>query len=374
MPPVHYHAGGFPPDDDAIQWRRIVPLLGSTAAAVARYDAMLRAIPDSRILLSPLSTQEAVLSSRIEGIRATLTEVLTYEADGAAESPERLEDIREIVNYRRAMFEAEQMLETLPVSRRVICRAHRILLDSVRGTGKSPGKFRKVPNWIGPPGCTIEESRFVPPPAQDLPEAVSRWERYANADACDVPDRMVQLAVLHAEFEALHPFLDGNGRLGRMLIPLLLWQWDVIQRPHFYVSGYLESHRDDYYEALLSVSRDRDWTVWVRFFLEALRTQAEKSLAKTQGMLALYEKLKRRVPEMTRSRYAIAALDWLFHRPIFASTEFHRQADVPAHTARRLLGVLRAGGIVNVLRPSSGRRPALLIFTDLLDIVEGRAA
>ena len=116
-----------------------------------------------------------------------------------------------------------------------------------------------------------------------------------------MPDRMVQLAVLHAEFEALHPFLDGNGRLGRMLIPLLLWQWGVIQRPHFYVSGYLESHREEYYEGLLSVSRDRDWTAWVRFFLEALRIQAEESLAKTQGVLALYEDLKGRVPEMTRS-------------------------------------------------------------------------
>ena len=303
----------------------------------------------------------------------TLTEVLTFEASGAAKSPEHREDIREIVNYRRAMFEVEQLLETLPVSRRVICRAHGTLLDSARGTGKSPDKFRKVPNWIGPPGSTIETARFVSPPAQELPDAMSRWERYANADSCDVPDRMVQLAVLYAEFEALHPFLDGNGRLGRMPIPLLLWQWDVIQRPHFYVSGYLESHRDDYYEALLSVSRDRDWTVWVRFFLEAVRTQAEESLAKTQGILALYADLKRCVPEMTRSRYAIAAVDWIFCRPIFASTEFQRRAGIPAHTGRRLLGVLRDGGIVNVLRPSSGRRAALLIFTDLLDIAEGRA-
>ena len=351
-----------------------MPLLGSTAAAVARYDAMLRQVPDSRILLPPLSTQEAVLSSRIEGICATLTEVLTFEAGGADRSPEHGGDIREIVDCRRAMFEAEQMLETLPVSRRVICQAHRILLDSARGTGKSPGKFRKVANWIGPPGSAIETARFVPPPAQDLPDAMSRWERYANADACDVPDRMVQLAVLHAEFEALHPFLDGNGRLGRMLVPLLLWQWEVIQRPHFYVSGYLEPNRDDYYEALLSVSRDRDWTVWVRFFLEAVRTQAEENLVKTQGILALYEDLKRRVPDMTRSKYATAALDWIFHRPVFESTEFQRRAGIPAHTARRLLGVLRNRGVVKVLRPSSGRRAALPIFTDLLDIVEGRSA
>ena len=169
----------------------------------------------------------------------------------------------------------------------------------------------------------------MPPPAQDLPDALGRWERYANADAPEVPDRMVQLAIVHAEFEALHPFLDGNGRLGRMLIPLLLWQWKVIEQPHFYISGYLEAHRDDYYEALLTVSRDRDWTVWVRFFLKAVRTQAEENLGKARAIVGLHDDLRRRMPDMTRSRYSMAAVDWIFGRPIFSAPMLFRQARIP---------------------------------------------
>ena len=263
---------------------------------MARYDGILQAMPNSGVLLSPLSTREAVLSSRIEGTQASMTDVLEFEAGVDAESPERREDIHEILNYRRTMHEAEHMLETFPMSRRVICRAHEVLLDSVRGAGKAPGEYRRVPNWIGPPGRGIEEARFVPPAAPEIPDAMSRWERYANASADDVPDRLVQLAVLHAEFEALHPFLDGNGRVGRMLIPLLLWQWGMVERLHFYVSGFLEAHRSDYYESLLSVSRDRDWTTWTLFFMQAVRAQAEENLVKARGILGLYDDFEDRIP------------------------------------------------------------------------------
>ena len=370
--PVRYHAGAFPPRTDSFDWQVLLPHIGPASAAVARYDGILQAMPNSGVLLSPLSTQEAVLSSRIEGTQASMTEVLEFEAGAAAESPERREDIHEILNYRRAMQEAERMLETLPVSRRVICRAHEVLLDSVRGAGKSPGEYRRVPNWIGPPGRGIEEARFVPPAAREIPDAMSKWERYANASAGDVPDRLVQLAVLHAEFEALHPFLDGNGRVGRMLIPLLLWQWDMVERPHFYVSGFLEAHRSDYYESLLSVSRDRDWTTWTLFFMKAVRAQAEENLAKARGILGLYDDLKTSIPKMTRSRYATPALDWLFRRPVFSSTDFVRSADIPGPTARRFLAVLRTNGVLKELVPSAGRRAALWVFPDLLNLAEGR--
>ncbi|MDE0081814.1 MAG: Fic family protein [Gammaproteobacteria bacterium] len=370
--PVQYHAGAFPPGADSFDWQVLLPHVGPAAAAVARYDGILQAMPNSGVLLSPLSTQEAVLSSRIEGTQATMAEVLEFEAGADAKSPERREDIHEILNYRRAMYKAEQMLETLPVSRRIICRAHEVLLDSVRGAGKSPGEYRRVPNWIGPPGRGIEEARFLPPTAAEIPDAMSRWERYANASAADVPDRLVQLAVLHAEFEALHPFLDGNGRVGRMLIPLMLWQWDMIERPHFYVSGFLEAHRSEYYDSLLSVSRDREWTTWTLFFMKAVRAQAEENLAKARGILGLYDELKTSIPQMTRSRYATPALDWLFRRPIFSSTNFVRGGDIPGPTARRFLTVLRTNGVLKVLVPSAGRRAALWVFPDLLNLAEGR--
>ncbi|MDF1552467.1 MAG: Fic/DOC family N-terminal domain-containing protein [Deferrisomatales bacterium] len=348
----------------------MIPLIGPAAAAVARYDGMLAAIPNPSVLLSPLTTQEAVLSSRIEGTQATMGEVLEFEAGQEASTPERRNDIFEVLNYRAAMREAEKLLATLPLSQRVIREAHKVLLSGVRGQNKSPGEYRRIPNWIGPPGCTIEEAHFVPIDAAKLPDAMSAWERHVHED---VPDRLVQLATLHVEFEALHPFLDGNGRLGRMLVPLFLWQVGLIQRPMFYVSAFFEARRDEYYERLLAVSRDDDWTGWCRFFLEAVRAQAEDNLAKTKAILDLYEDLKRRVPEMTRSQYAIRALDWIFEHPIFSSTDFIAAEGIPGPTARRFLGVLKDGGVLIVFQAGSGRRATILAFPDLLNIAEGRA-
>jgi Fic family protein len=367
MPAVPYHTGRFPPG--TLDWAHLIPLLGPAAAAVARYDGMLAAVPNPGVMLSPLTTQEAVLSSRIEGTQATFGEVLEFEAGQEAATPERREDIREVLNYRAAMREAERLLADLPLSQRVIREMHRALLAGVRGQNKAPGEYRRIPNWIGPAGCTIEEARFVPIPASQLPDAMGAWERYVHDDA---PDRLVQLAVLHAEFEALHPFLDGNGRLGRMLVPLFLWQNGLIRRPMFYISGWLEARRDEYYERLLAVSRDDDWTGWCRFFIEAVKVQAEENLARTQAILALHDDLKHRLPEMTRSQYAVRALDWIFARPIFSAPDFIRDAGIPAPTARRFLGVLRKAFILKDLRHGRGRRAAVLAFPALLNIAEGR--
>lgn len=367
MPPVLYHVGRFPPVN--LNWPQLIPLLGPAAAAVARYDGMLAAVPNPNLLLSPLTTQEAVLSSRIEGTQATMGEVLEFEAGQEAISPERREDIHEVLNYRAAMREAEKLLIDLPLSQRVIRSMHRVLLEGVRGQSKDPGEYRRVPNWIGPSGCPIEQARFVPIDAGKLPDAMSAWEQYAHSEA---PDRLVQLAILHAEFEALHPFLDGNGRLGRMLVPLYLWQRGLIRRPMFNISAWLETHRDEYYERLLAVSRDDDWTGWCRFFITAVRVQAEDNLSRAQAILNLYNDLKHRLPEMTRSQYAVRALDWIFSRPIFSAPDFLRDAGIPGPTARRFLGVLREHGILKDLREGSGRRAAILAFPELLNIAEGR--
>ena len=336
---------------------------------MARYDGMLAAVPNPGLLLSPLTTQEAVLSSRIEGTQATMGEVLEFEAGQQAASPKQGEDILEVLNYRAAMREAERLLATLPLSQRVVREAHRVLIAGVRGQHKAPGEYRRIPNWIGPRGCSIENAHYVPIGADRLPDAMSAWERFAHDDA---PDRLVQLAILHAEFEALHPFLDGNGRLGRMLVPLFLWQTGLIRQPRFYISAYLEARRDEYYDGLLAVSRDDDWTGWCRYFLEAIRAQAENNLATTQGILVLYEEMKRRVPEMTRSQYAIRALDWIFGRPIFRTSDFVDSAGIPAPTARRFLAVLQKDEVLSVLAAGSGRRAAVLAFPALLNIVEGR--
>ncbi len=365
---VQYHRGKFPPDG-LLDWSRLIPLLGPTAAAVARYDGMLAAIPNADVLLAPLTTQEAVLSSRIEGTQVAIGEILEFEAGRVPDSRERRDDIHEVLNYRSAMTRARTSLETLPLSQRVIRDAHSVLLAGARGEGYAPGEYRRVPNWIGPPGCSLEDARFVPIAADGLPDAMSTWERYIHEE---VPDRLVQLAVLHAEFEALHPFLDGNGRLGRMLVPLFMWQHGLIRAPMFYISAYFEARRDAYYDGLLAVSRDDDWTGWARFFLEALGEQAEDNLKKARGILDLYEKMKNRVMEITRSQYAILALDWIFERPIFSASHFRDRAGIPTSSVQRILVALREGEILRVIVPASGRQASVLVFPELLNIAEGR--
>ena len=368
MAAVHYHEGRFPPED-RIDWPVLIPLLGPAVAALVRYDGVLGAVPNPRGLLSPLTTQEAVLSSRIEGIQVTMREVLELEAGQEAQSSQRRDDIHEVLNYRAAMREAERLLGKLPLCQRVVREAHRVLLSGVRGEHKFPGDYRRIPNWIGPPGSTVEQARFVPIGADKLPAAMSAWENYLDQEA---PDRLVQLAILHAEFEALHPFLDGNGRLGRMLVPLFLWQCGLISQPMFYISACFEARRDAYYDGLLAVSRDDAWTGWCRFFLEAVRVQAEENLEKAKGILSLYEGMKGRVASITRSQYAIHTLDWIFEHPIFGSSRFAASVGIPSRTAHRLLTGLREHGILRMLKPPNGRRGTIFVFPDLLNIAEGR--
>jgi Fic family protein len=366
MPPVLYHEGAFPPEVD---WASLVPFIGPASAAIARYDGILTAIPSPALLLSPLTTQEAVLSSRIEGTQATMGEVLEFEAGQAPLTSERRDDINEVLNYRRAMAAATEALATLPLSGRVIREAHAVLLDGVRGQNRAPGQFRRTPVWIGPPGCTPEDCHFTPISAEKLPDAFGRWEQYLHSEQ---PDQLVQLALLHVEFEALHPFMDGNGRLGRMLIPLYLWQVGLISQPIFYISAYFEEHRDAYYESLLSVSRDGDWSGWCRFFLRAVQTQADDNLQKAKAILDLYRDLKGRMVEMTRSPFGVQALDWVFSQPIFKTTDFLARMGTSGRTARRLLDVLRREGVLRVLVAGGGRRPTILIFPALLNVAEGR--
>ncbi len=310
--PVRYHMGGFPPS--SLEWESLIPLIGPANAAVARYDGLLNAIPNAAVLLSPLMTQEAVLSSRIEGTQATMEEVLEFEAeaDSSGISDERRDDIEEILNYRKAMWRAEELLRDLPLCQRIIKEAHTVLLDGVRGHSKSPGEYRRMPNWIGPPGCAIEEARYVPISADALPDAMGAWERYIHEDS---PDRLVQLAILHAEFEALHPFLDGNGRLGRMLVPLFMAKIGLLLEPMFYISAFFERNRDEYYERLLAVSRDGNWTQWTAFFLKSVIEQANENQNKAQSIRLLHDETSRRIAEISHSQYAVQATEFLYKHP-----------------------------------------------------------
>lgn len=366
MAAVQYHYGKFPPA--SIDWERLIPLIGPSAAAVARFDGLLQAMPNPDVLLSPLTTNEAVLSSRIEGTQATMGEVLEYEAGRKTVHEARREDIQEVLNYRAAVREAQHRLETMPLSGRVIKEAHRVLLEGVRGKYKSPGRYRTEQNWIGAPDSTIETARFVPIRPDDLEDGMARWERYLHSEQ---PDRLVQLAIAHAEFEALHPFLDGNGRVGRMIVPLFMWQAGLIHRPIFYISAYFDARRDQYLDRLHAVSRDDDWTGWCVFFLEAVRVQAEDNLTRASSIMRLYEEMKMRLPELTRSPQVIAVLDLIFQLPVFTSRDFVARVGLSEAAARRLLGVLRDADIVSEVEPAAGSRAGVYVFDALLDLAGG---
>lgn len=329
---------------------------------------MLSGVPNPRILLAPLSRREAERSSRIEGTQATIGEVLEFEARGKASSLARRDDILEVIQYRMAMEHAEGMMDELPLSQRVIRGSHGVLLSRGRGRYRSPGAYRRNQNFIGPAGCSIEDATFVPIGAHKLLDAMAAWERYMHQDH---PDRLIQLAILHAEFEAIHPFHDGNGRMGRMLVPLFMWQMGLIRQPAFFLSPYLEANREAYYEGLLSVSRDDDWTGWCRFFLHAVRIQAEDNLARAQAILDLHEEMKSRVPDVTCTLYAVEVLDWMFERPIFSSVQLARETALSPSTARRILQRLYDADILEEAIPARGRRPGIFVFPSLMRVAEG---
>ncbi len=319
-------------------------------------------------MLSPLTQREAVLSSKIEGTQATVDEVLEFEA-GIEFDPEKTNDIQEIVSYRKALRLSSEAIEKGPIDLLLILQMHNVLMDSVRGSRKSPGQFRTEQNWIGIDGSTMENAKFVPPSPDGLLDHLKAFETYmAGTDI----DPLIQTAVVHAQFEILHPFADGNGRIGRLLIPLFLFQKRVLARPMFYLSEYLESHRDSYYSRLRAISDIGDWTGWIEFFLDAVQSQATSNALRVTAILDLYNDMKNRVREITHSQYTPAILDALFDRPVFQTLDFADRSLVPKPTATTAIRKLREAGILVEIRPSSGRRAAILAFPELLNLAEGK--
>lgn len=367
--PVRYHLGKFPPK--TLDWPRLIPLIGPASAGLARYDGLLSAIPNAHILLSPLTTQEAVLSSKIEGTHVTIGEVLEIEAGSESDAftqPKR-DDAEEVLNYRKTMRACTAEMEYRPLSQDMLRAAHKLLMQGVRGRDKSPGSYRKEQNWIGPKGCPVEEARFVPIAPEHLQSGMDEWERYVGS-ASEL-DALIQLAILHIEFEALHPFKDGNGRLGRMLIPLFLYQRKLLASPDFYMSSYLEANRDEYQERLRAVSRDGDWTGWCVFFLHGIREQAAANERKARAILSYYDQIKNQVADLTHSQHSIRVVDFIFQSPIFAAPLFTNHAEIPKATANRILTLLRDKGILYPIQDGKGRRPGIYAFRALLNIAEG---
>jgi len=348
-----------------VDWVRFVSLIGPANAEIARYDGILQGINNPGILLSPLATREAVLSSKIEGTQASLEEVLEYEAAPSIKA-EKYDDIQEIINYRKAMRFAVQWLTKKPITLNLIREMHAILLDSVRGKDKARGHFRSTQNYIAKPGEPIEKALYIPPAPAKVMEALSNFEKYFHFDE---KDRLVQLAVLHAQFEIIHPFLDGNGRIGRLLIPLFMLEKAVLNSPMFYISEYLEDNRTEYYTRLRAISEEGKWDDWIEFFLKAVIAQAKTNSAKAKAILALYNTKKERITEITHSQYAIKILDTIFARPIFNSADFIKTSKIPRPSAQRLLTQLKKGEVIDTIKPGGPRKAEVFAFTKLLKIV-----
>ncbi|MBI5235665.1 MAG: Fic family protein [Deltaproteobacteria bacterium] len=355
-----------------VNWELLIPLIGKANRAIAYYDGVLNGVPDPAILLSPLTTQEGVLSSKMEGTQATLGEVLKFEAGEEQKQESKKLDINEILNYRKALYHAEEELKTRPFSLNLLKELHDILLDSVRGRDKGRGQFRTTQNYIGRLGTPIEQADFVPPDPMFLIEHLDNWEKYYHADR---PDPLVQLAIVHAQFEIIHPFNDGNGRLGRILVPIFLYEKKLLSRPMFYLSGYFEEHRDEYISRLRAIGKEDDaWDQWIRFFLKAIDEQSHANADKAQSIMALYKGLKARVIELTHSRYAVPILDQMFERPIFTSAQlvFSSDAKPGRATITNFFRPLIKAGILDVAMEGSGRRPRILVLSELMDICESK--
>lgn len=357
---------------DSIDWSAHVSLIGQANAALARYDGILQGIPNPGVFLAPLTTQEAVLSSRIEGTLASMEEVFEFEANPREHGePSKYADIQEIINYRSAMLRAMESLKERPLCLNLIKELHTILLDSVRGRDKAPGQFRRTQNYIAPPGRPIEQATFVPPSPDRLDAALDNWEKYLHFAEKDV---LVHLSIVKAQFEVIHPFLDGNGRLGRMLVPLFLFAKESLSSPMFYLSAYLEANREAYYTRLQAISQQQDWNGWIQFFLTAIVEQAAINIEKVRRILRLYEDMKTKVVKTTHSQFAIQALDAIFARPIFQGSDFADISRIPTRvTAAAVIRQLLTAGILRILQPASGRRSAMLVFPELINLVEGQS-
>lgn len=351
-----------------LDYGRLIGLVGQANAAIARYDGMLQSVVNPAILLSPLMTREAVLSSKIEGTQATLDEVLEHEA-GQSYDAEKTKDIQEIVNYRKALMLAGETLASRPLTLSLLQHIHAILMDSVRGQNKAPGEFRKDQVWIGSASSTQEEATFVPPGPLQLLDHLQAWEAYIQID--DV-DYLIQAAVVHAQFEIIHPFKDGNGRIGRLLIPLFLHQKQVLGSPMFYLSEYLERHRRTYYDRLLDISQRGEWNAWIEFFLTAVLEQANQNVEKVRRTLELYEEMKTNIAEITHSQHTIHLLDAIFDRPVFRTSDIAKRSDLPKQTLMPLLKKLKDSGILTTIEEARGRRAAILAFPKLINIIEGK--
>lgn len=362
-----YIPNPLPIDMTYWNWQELAPRIGFANRKLAYFDGVLSSIINPTLFLSPLETKEAVLSSKIEGTITTINEVLKFEANIKPESIRKQQDIQEVLNYRIAMRRAINWIEReMPFNVNLICNIQKELMTGVRGSNKQPGQIRTEQNWIGKQGAPIEQATYIPPEPLGLNDHLNNLINYIDRTDQEV---IIQIAILHAQFELLHPFLDGNGRTGRILIPLFLWQKKLIKAPVFYISEYLEANRDSYYGNLSLISQKGEWENWVNFFLQAVATQADQNALKANQVLSLYQQMKTRIADISKSQHVIKILDAMFAFPIMESTNFIKITNLNRQTGNRIINRLKDKKILFTLREAAGRMPEILIFKELMNIL-----
>lgn len=357
----------LPLDLSKINWQKITVNISKASAALAYYNGILNSIPNPAIFLSPLETKEAVLSSRIEGTITTVDEVLQYEVDLKPASIHKQEDIIEVLNYRKATRAAKDWLRRdLPFNLSLISAIQNELMDGARGREKHPGEIRKEQVWIGPKGCPIEEATYVPPEPLGLMNHLDNLVNFMNRSDQEI---LLQTAIMHAQFEIIHPFCDGNGRTGRILIPLFLWCKDLISAPMFYISEYFDENRDLYVENLRRITSEHDWERWILFFLDAVQIQAKRNNEKASQVLNLYKEMRNQIVDLTKSPYAMKVLDALFTIPIMKTADFIKSSDLEPKSAHRIISKLKSENILVTIQKHSGRTSEILVFDRLYQII-----
>jgi Fic family protein len=322
-------------------------LLSQADAALSELSGLGRYLPNPDLLIAPYVKREAVASSRIEGTQADLSDLLLDEVQ-----PKRTpagSDVYEVRNYVAALNLGIRKLDKLPLASRLVRELHAVLMHGVRGGGgaMTPGEFRRSQNWIEPPGSTLADATYVPPPPDEMHECLKRWEQFVNER--DRMPELIQCALLHEHFEAIHPFLDGNGRIGRLLITLFLMERNRLSKPLLYLSSYIERHRRDYYDLLQRVRTDGDWPGWIRYFLTAVRDTARGAIDQSHSILSLREKYR---AKLAKEHRALALLDTLFVNPYTTVAHAAHALGVAHPTAQKTIDRLVK---VKMLAESTGR-------------------
>jgi len=354
----------LPPDPPVNMDAEMIRLLSLADRKLGRLDGVTQILPNPDLFVGMYVQKEAVLSSQIEGTQASFVDVLQVDADTAA----KRQDVEEVVNYVKAMKYGMNRLETLPLSLRLLREIHGILLSGVRGSQRNPGDFRTSQNWIGSSGCSLATESFVPPPVAEMTSALGHLENYMYSES-DIP-HLIRIALIHAQFETIHPFLDGNGRMGRLLIAFWLYQQQILKYPLLYISYYFKKNRTEYYDRLMNIRTKGDWEGWVKFFLEGVAQVADEATQSASEIMKLKEMIMEKIQKETSGKAnSVLLLDLLFRMPIITINLVKDELKVSYPTAKALTEHFREAKIIRCIDDSILRNKRY-IFTEYVAILE----